>query len=342
MEKLIFFDESSGNHIKLIGCFSISDDVYRNEIIQKNYFDNKIAQSSFSTTINELWYNQESTHLHIIDELVKVNEKRIKKQNYFDWLVDVFNNVGHLINVSVINFNDLSNQHPSYNYLRYNKLPERLIYGMIKHSNHLNETRYKIFLDSNDMYTKYDVENYMKNHLNALSIYRRLKFNIDSVAIIDKRNLIPEKYVEKQIVNALKETNVLNKIAKRVMDEDYQDDIMRSIQDDVKHAKSMLNHYKMEKYRLSKYSMGISIIDFVLSIVRTVLIYNHLGSQYEKYSLIMKERMKFIDSFLTACRNQHFMDQLKLFDCRGGETMQIVDFKEQLNVYKKLRGLYEI
>jgi hypothetical protein len=190
MNKYIFYDESFSiekESIEILGALSIPKIVYENEIMLKQFEIYDKVDKSFNDVCKYTYLMSDENNIKSIESINAINE-------YVKWSSDTLNLVGKFIKTNIFIINKTNDRHEIPNtidsYLLYNKLPERVIYGLLKYGNTVYKSDVKILLDSQDQYHKYNVKEYLFNHLNALSVYRQFDYNVYSVDYVDRSKKI--------------------------------------------------------------------------------------------------------------------------------------------------------
>lgn len=164
----IYFDES--NKIDEPNIFKLS---YYGALICNESTSNHINSLSIDSNI-ELHFTK--FKLKDIDSYIKLFEELVKSEFYFNtFIIDSTEIFKVCENINICK--------KQIRPLLYIKIPERLVYGITRNIVATNEVN--IFIDQNSEYTKYDLEEKLKEQLNAQSIYRKLNYSITDVTSID-------------------------------------------------------------------------------------------------------------------------------------------------------------
>ena len=347
MDRKIFIDESFDiyERLSLLGAISIPDkiiDILSNKDI---LFLNKYSATSYSKL---MFRNLSGKNI----------EKNLdKSKDYFDWFIKSVRLLNEQFKVNIIDFTSLKDKKEmdGYHYLVYNKLPERLVYGFLKHDKSNGFSNIRIYVDSSYRYVKYDMSSYLKNQLNATAIYRNLNYKINKVETIYKninelsyvkRNKLKSKYVEKM-------GNIFENL---VLEYKNNNEKKRS-----RFHKSIISNFdrimnlSVEKNRVTKKdrlssrnSFGVSIIDFILNIVRVIKIINTLPTHYRGAKPLnnYKPLMRNGDMIFYLLKKKEVRDilcNIRLFELNGHEEMYLKSFKDDVDFFTALWGKnYEI
>lgn len=132
--------------------------------------------------------------------------------------------------------------------LLYIKIPERLVYGLTRNIAETNEV--EIFIDKNSEYTKYKLEEKLKEQLNAQSIYRKLNYSITDVSSIDSKTdkLVQLTDVLLGIIGFITEKKYLNP-NEHLPNEHYEFICSNLTGDDLSFFKSCYGDKKNDKNR---------------------------------------------------------------------------------------------
>ncbi|TCU79321.1 uncharacterized protein DUF3800 [Tissierella praeacuta] len=136
-----------------------------------------------------------------INDILYQDEKNRREMHFqkfnltdIDWylnvLFEVFNkatfNVYLVDRDKAINIADRLSLSPTkLRELLYIKIPERLIYGILRHLNDFYNVN--IYIDNCDEYDKYEIESKLEYQLNAQAVYRNKKYLINNVNQIDSK-----------------------------------------------------------------------------------------------------------------------------------------------------------
>lgn len=167
----IFFDESGKidrqkNKYSYYGALGIKKS--ERELINKMFSKEDLER--------ELHFQKFS--LHNIDTYLKVMNKLLEVSKFNVYLV----NTQKALSVA----DKLSIDNCKLRELLYIKIPERLIYGILRFFDDFYNTR--IIIDKCDEYDKYQIESKLEYQLNAQSVYRDKKYIIKEVKQMDSRN----------------------------------------------------------------------------------------------------------------------------------------------------------
>ena len=165
--------------LKMMGCNTVS----------KKIFDN-VNLSSIPTLLN-FSYGQNYSFSDFLEDKVTKNIENDGYETlelYKEWCSEIINRLINHSKTNIFIYNKLipREMNETDEYLIYNKLPERLIYGALKYENNIYPSKVNIFLDKSWKYEQFMTQVYLKNHLNALAKYRTLNYYIESVALIPK------------------------------------------------------------------------------------------------------------------------------------------------------------
>lgn len=164
--------------------FDESNKIDKPNIYKLSYYGALSCSEITATAINNLTID-ENVELHFtkfklkdLDSYITLMEKLIESEFYFNTFIvdsaEIFT-VCDSINIP----ND------DIRPLLYIKIPERLVYGITRNITTTNEV--KIFIDKNSEYSKYELEEKLKEQLNAQSIYRKLNYSITNVKSLDSK-----------------------------------------------------------------------------------------------------------------------------------------------------------
>lgn len=166
----IYFDES--NKIDKPNIFKLS---YYGALISNEITANAINSLSIDPKI-ELHFTK--FKLKDLDTYIKLFNELVKAEFYFNTFIVDSNEIFKVCNNINIGKEEIRP-------LLYIKIPERLVYGIARNIVAINEV--KIFIDQNSEYTKYKLEEKLKEQLNAQAIYRKLNYSITNVSSIDSK-----------------------------------------------------------------------------------------------------------------------------------------------------------
>lgn len=166
----IFFDES--------GKITIRDNKY-------SYYGALGISEKDSKSINEKWIkNGGSRELHF----QRFNLTNLDSYlNFTNILLDKSKiNIYMVENSKALHIaNKLSIDHTKLRELLYIKIPERLIYGILRYLN--DSHNIELFIDECDEYDKYDIKSKLEYQLNAQAIYRDKSYFIKDVQQMDSK-----------------------------------------------------------------------------------------------------------------------------------------------------------
>lgn len=229
----IYFDESNKiaepNIYKLSYYGALSCNETTANDINKLTIDNKIELHFTKFKLKDL-----DAYLTLINKLVE-------NEFYFNTFIvdstEIFK-VCKNINISNIDIRPLL----------YIKIPERLVYGITR--NIVTADTVKIFIDQNSEYTKYRLEEKLKEQLNAQAIYRKLNYSITTVQSIDSKeeNLVQLTDVLLGIVAFITEKKYLNP-NEYLPNENYEFICSNLKADDLSFFKSCYGDTKNDKNR---------------------------------------------------------------------------------------------
>lgn len=331
MNKYIYFDESmdrNGN-FNLMGGISIPMDIFKKMSEKEITYLNKYSSTSYNNVLR--------------GKRSKYNDD-LKETNYLNWLRNSINIMGDVIKTNIILFPNLVEDTKSkgYKYLIYNKLPERLIYGFLKHDLKPMKSHVEVFIDSNDNYVKYNMDEYLENHLNALSIYRGLNYNVRKVNIIRK---------SKDHVYHSKKMNFLDDTISRIRNlyfhnfafkKTQQIDAKIFYEEQLNTTKNLVTSFKnievlAEDIKISRHSYGISIIDALLGILNTIYVFNAIYNNEEistKVSMLIK-KANFTYEFLKDPKCKETIQKIRLFCLNGSDDLHLTDLSEEMALFVK-------
>jgi hypothetical protein len=289
-----------------------------------------------------------------------VNKLSKIEESYLKWANDTFDLFGNTINTQVIQYTKIKRKSTSkkttyeaktdneaYNYLIYNKLPERLLYGLMKYDSSVSKLKASIYLDSNHLYTLYDTKFFLKNQLNAQAKYRSHNYIVDDVRVIyktyDHSQRVKTSELDIQLFERLfdafkSEISKVGKKAKRLQMESLTY-IMKELNEEIKPD---TNNVDDLYYQLA---FGISMIDLILGCVRTILIINDKeirlkdGKDLSNRKFILTGQLYKRGSFVVQLlKNKCFRELLSecdIFDVILGEHMTKVNFSKAISLFEK-------
>lgn len=164
--------------------FDESNKIDEPNIFKCSYYGALITNETTSNAINSLSIDPQ-IELHFtkfkfrdLETYIKLVDKLVETEFYFNTFIIDSNEIFKVCNNINIGKEEIRP-------LLYIKIPERLVYGLTRNIIAKNEV--KIFIDKNSEYTKYKLEEKLKEQLNAQAIYRKLNYSISNVSSIDSK-----------------------------------------------------------------------------------------------------------------------------------------------------------
>ncbi|EHA6442216.1 DUF3800 domain-containing protein [Clostridium perfringens] len=165
--------------------FDESNKIDEPNIYKSSYYGALSCSEIVANNINELTIN-EKIELHF-------SKFKLKDLNAYTMLINKLIENEFYFNTFIVDSNEIFTVCKNINIsnddirpLLYIKIPERLVYGITRNITTANTV--KIFIDQNSEYTKYKLEEKLKEQLNAQAIYRKLNYSITNVQSIDSKS----------------------------------------------------------------------------------------------------------------------------------------------------------
>lgn len=295
MDKYIFYDESNSNlnDMRVVGSCSIPMVTYDYKAKVHSYQDKPIFKYSFSDIVDDPFKIQKNENVTLsIDQIT---------DDYVDWAISMIQDYSTTVKTSMLIYDKLytvaDKLKGDKDYLVYKKLPERIIYSLLKHDINLYRSNINIYMDYSKKYEEMQTQIYLKEHLNALSLYRNYSYHVNSVALIDKK-------FQNHIIDDLN----INKVNLEESIDYYKDQIHKNNTD--------IDHFTTLKSSLTTYQQRQKDIRKQISSIENKLDNNQLLSQYDK---LVKEKESLIEESKT--------NKLKI--------KEIIEQYDPINNYKK-------
>ncbi|MDM0763661.1 DUF3800 domain-containing protein [Clostridium perfringens] len=315
----IFFDESGKidrqrNKYSYYGALGIkkSEHKFMNETFLKEEIGRELHFRKFS--------------LHNLDSYLNVMNKLLE--------ISVFNI--YLVNneKALCVADKLSIDKSKLRELLYIKIPERLMYGILRHFDDFYNT--KIIIDKCDEYDKYNIESKLEYQLNAQSVYRDKKYIINEVKQMDSKDDI-----------CLQGIDILIGIISFIIDKkycSYREDlnekdfnyIMNIANDDEKKIIGQSYKNKNNEYKLSIRGDGEK-----LKILRDIY------DKYKFYTQLSIQKSEFIYRLLNSEKKLNSISKIGIFMWNQEEEIFIQNindyiskfilFKSQFDDYNKMK-----
>ncbi|MDI6578257.1 hypothetical protein QL320_21060 [Bacillus subtilis] len=171
----VFLDESgkNKNEISLIGALLVPEDYYNNEKISD--LNHRLREESFKLHFTSFKKSDSKLYKEVLEVF-------LENTDYLKFNVVTFKRNSH--------FNTNLNMHSSYNDMIYSKIPERVLYGVLREFGNFSSVSAKIYIEESGEYKKRDLHKVVKNQLNVHSLYRNENFRVDSALLIPKNKHI--------------------------------------------------------------------------------------------------------------------------------------------------------
>lgn len=176
----IFLDESGklNNQISLIGAISIP----------RNYY--------FTSEIQEL-------NKKLQDKDIKLHFTKYNKADYelYKSVISKMLHLHNMIQVNIITFKRTSfNQHTLLkgmtNDMIYGKVPERVIYGLLRNYGNLEPIKADVFVESSTEYKKRQLAKNIKEQINTHALYRYDYFKVIDSKLVPKNKEIGIEFTD--------------------------------------------------------------------------------------------------------------------------------------------------
>lgn len=169
----LFFDESgtnNGNKLSLMGGLLIPEKLYFSE--------------TFKNLNNDL--RQRKYNLHWKDFKGDSREKRVYQE-----VINIFSKYSSLCSFNVIHYHLPPNSNQSdLKEMFYSKLPERVLYGLLRSQPEYNGVSADIYIEFSTEYEKLGIKESLPKSMNYQALYRGHKFNINSCSYSNKHEEI--------------------------------------------------------------------------------------------------------------------------------------------------------
>lgn len=176
----IFLDESGkkSNHISLIGAISIPTDYYNSPEIQE--LNQKLRRKDINMHFTKYNKRDYSLYENIFQKILQIPDQI--QFNLF------------LYQSSMYRRHPLLGKHTDD--MLYQKLPERVIYGLFRANSNLELIQAKVFLENSSDYDKRNLAVNLKEQLNSHFLYRNDNYKIVTADLVPKNQQIGVEFTD--------------------------------------------------------------------------------------------------------------------------------------------------
>lgn len=164
----IFLDETGkkSNELSLIGAISIPNDFYQSTTVQE--LNDELQEKEFKLHFTQYDKSDYETYIRIINQILSINGIIFKKSQF--------------------------KMHPllksKVNDMIYGKIPERVIYGLLRNYSNLESVYANIFIENSEEYKSRKLDIAVKKQINTHALYRFDNFKIQRSQLIPKNRQI--------------------------------------------------------------------------------------------------------------------------------------------------------
>lgn len=170
----IFLDETGkkSNELSLIGAISIPNDFYQSTTVQE--LNDELQEKEFKLHFTQYDKSDYETYIRIINQILSING--IIRMN------------GIIFKKSQFKMHPLLKS--KVNDMIYGKIPERVIYGLLRNYSNLESVYANIFIENSEEYKSRKLDIAVKKQINTHSLYRFDNFKIQRSQLIPKNRQI--------------------------------------------------------------------------------------------------------------------------------------------------------
>ncbi|BDR57189.1 hypothetical protein [Xylocopilactobacillus apis] len=176
----IFFDESgkNSNDISLMGGVSVPNDYYFCKDIQ--FLNQQLQRKTFRMHFTQYDKSDYSNFKMVIQSFLKLTDA---------------------IQVNIISYklNNLKD-HILYASMKkdmlYSRLPERVIYGLLRNYSNMDNLKADIYIENSNEYAKLHIDKSIKKQMNIHSLYRYDNFKIENSKLVPKNQEIGIEFTD--------------------------------------------------------------------------------------------------------------------------------------------------
>ncbi|APP17979.1 hypothetical protein BS467_19595 (plasmid) [Bacillus altitudinis] len=171
----VFLDESgkNKNEISLIGALLLPADYYNNEKISN--LNDRLRREEIKLHFTSFKKSDSPLYKEVLEAF-------LEKIDYLKFNVVTFKRNSH--------FNANLNMQSSYDDMIYSKIPERVLYGVLREFGNFSSVGATVYIEESAEYQKRKLHKVVKNQLNVHSLYRNENFRVDTAMLIPKNKHI--------------------------------------------------------------------------------------------------------------------------------------------------------
>lgn len=173
----VFFDESGkkANELSLMGALLIPNDFYKSAKIQ--HINHRLRQREFSLHFTKLTHSNEKDHFLVLKTFLEY-------QNILKFNVVSFQRNKHFHGHHLESNSNLVQK------MIYSKIPERVLYGVLRDFGNFTILNADIFIEECTQYKEYELHKKVKEQLNVHALYRYENYSIDNSRLYPKNKEI--------------------------------------------------------------------------------------------------------------------------------------------------------
>lgn len=305
---LVFFDESGKidrqkEKYSYYGALGIKKNNYEKVIEVLNEFEDK-RELHFKD------FNLNSLHKYLI-----VLQEVIEKAQFNVYLVD---------RDKAINIADrLCIDMKKLRELLYIKIPERLIYGILRYIEDILNV--SIYIDKCDEYDNYDIKTKLEYQLNAQSVYRDKKYFINNVSQIDsKENIL------------LQATDVLLGIVSFLIEEKYNIHKQNLTHKEYGYILETVNEEE-KNFIISNYEFNENRGEYILKIKGDKIKQDELKRIYSKYCFYTQSSIQKSELIYRLLENVNILNKFNRIHIylweQDGENIEVRKISEAISKF---------
>jgi hypothetical protein len=317
MSYYIFFDESGKidrqkSKYSYYGALGIKKN-------QHEYINGILSQEEK----NKREMHFQKFNLTDIDWYLNVLLEVINKANFNVYLVD---------RDKAINIADRLSLSPTkLRELLYIKIPERLIYGILRHLNDFYNVN--IYIDNCDEYDKYEIKSKLEYQLNAQAVYRNKKYLINNVNQIDSKEDI-----------ILQATDVILGIISFLVEEKYYSLKDNLTEKDYNHITENLNEDEKEVI-ISNYYYNEKKKEYILKYKSETRKLEEIKCIFEKYKYYTQSSIQKCELIYRLLDNADIIDKINKIHIylweNDGESVACRDISQYISKFLLFKSKFD-